>query len=596
MVTTVVMAMAMGMVTESKAARMRASLRNPISGPTLSSAKRLASLRMAAIPLALLGVAVPPAAVAQGVGNADQSTSPGTAEGNALGPGQQSLPVAIDPARPTDILRGGAEPTVAPARAWKIEPRVAVRETWTDNIALEARGFEHSEWVTEVSPGIAISANTARLKGRLDYTLTGLLYARDSQRNDTQNALNAFGTIEAIEKFFFVEARAQVSQQVVSAFGARPASNVSDTQNRAETRVFSLAPYIKGRIESWAAYELRVDESRTRTKGEQLSDSGLRTWTGKLESATNLAQFSWLLDVKDERYDVKTGQDTRTRLARASIFYQLGPQLRLFVRGGRESNNYFVEDRSETIHGFGFDWNPSERTHVGAENDKRFFGRSYRYSFQHRTPLSAWNVLLSKDSTNTINLLSQGSESTPFQRLFQLLATEIPDPVQRAQQVRQQLLGAGIPADAAAEAGFLSNQVFVDKRIEASVALFGARNTVTFAAFRSERKPVNPLAQSGDDFGMASMVRELGGSMNWSRKLTPISSLVAALTWSRNTGATASTDAEADQRALSLVFNTQFGPWTTGSLGYRHVRFDSSGTSTNDYRENALYATVGHRF
>lgn len=594
MATMVVMATAMD--TETRILRIRAGCVGTASEAKSSKARRMASLRLAAIPLALLGFAAPPTALAQSLGNADQPASPGSSDGRLQGEGQTSLPAAIEPARRAGISRAGAEPVVAPTRVWKIEPRVTARETWTDNIALEARGFEHSDWVSEVSPGIAISANSARLRGSLDYTLTGLFYARDSKRNDTQNALNAFGTIEAIEKFFFVEARAQISQQVVSAFGAQPASNVSDTQNRAETRVFSLAPYIKGRLESWASYELRVDESRTRAKGDQLSDGDLRTWTGKLESATSLAQFSWLLDFKDERYDVKDGLDTETRFARATVFYRFDPQLRLFVRGGRESNNFFLEDRSETIHGFGFDWNPSERTHVGVESDKRFFGRGYRYSFQHRTPLSAWNVVLSKESTNTIDRLRQGSESTPFQRLFQLLATEIPDPVQRTQQVRQQLLAAGIPADAAAQAGFLSNQVFLDKRIEASVALIGARNTVTLGAFRSERKPVNQLAQSGDDFARASVVKELGSSMNWSRKLTPISSLVAGLTWSRNTGATESTDAETDQRALSVEFNTLFGSRTTGSLGFRHVRFDSTGTSTNDYRENAVYATVGHRF
>lgn len=484
----------------------------------------------------------------------------------------------------------------APARRWRIEPRVALRESWTDNIALQNRDARQSEWVTELSPGISIAANGARLKANLDYALTGLFYARDSQRNDHQNALNAFGEFEAVENFLFVEARSQISQQLVSAFGARPVSNTSDTQNRTETRVFSLTPYIKGRIASAAAYDLRFDEAMFRSNNSQVSDSNVRTWSGKLESTSDLARFGWSVDFKDQRYDVKDGLDTETRLARGSLIYHLDRSLRIFVRGGRESNNYFGEDRSETIHGAGVEWNPTARTQLSAESDKRFFGRGYRYSVRHLTPLSAWNLVMSKEPTNAVDQLRRGSASTPFQRLFDLLATEIPDPVRRAEQARQTLLAAGIAPDASSESALLANQVFVDKRIEGSVALLGARNTFTVSAFHSERRPVLQVGSTGDDFATASLVKVNGAAMNWSRRLSPLSSLVAGVVWSRNTGSGSTTDLKSDQLAFNVQLSTKLSPKTGSALGIRHVRFESDGGVTDDYRENALFASIEHRF
>lgn len=486
-------------------------------------------------------------------------------------------------------------PEQAPARRLRIEPRVALRESWTDNIDLKNRDAQQSEWVSELKPGISIVANGARLKGELDYALTGLFHTRDSQRNDHQNALNAFGQLEVVERFFFVEARAQISQQFVSAFGARPASNTSDTQNRTETRVFSLTPYIKGRIASAAAYDLRFDEARSRANDSRVSDSNIRTWTGKIES-TDLARFGWSVDFKDQRYDVKEGLDTETRLARGTLIYHVDRSLRIFVRGGRESNNYYGGDRSRAIHGAGVEWNPSERTQFSAENDKRFFGRGYRYSARHRTSLSAWNLAISKESTNTVDQLRRGSESTPFQRLFHLLATEIPDPERRAEQARQSLLAAGISPDATSENALLANQVFVDKRIEGSVVLLGGRSTIALSAFRSERRPVSQLALSGDDFALASLLKENGAAMNWSRTLSPLSSLATGVVWSRVTGSGSSTSPETTQLGFNVQLNKKFSPRTGGALGYRHVKFRSDGGATDDYRENAVFASIDHRF
>ncbi len=554
-----------------------------------------AALRLVVIPLSIVGIGVQPVF---GQSAAAERTNV-----------QNDAPVSEfqdNQGPPRDARRGQPADSRNKARErldqslrdnWIVEPRISLKETWTDNIRLQPSGDAKSDWITELVPGLAIRGKQARLEVNLDYGLTGLLSARDSNRNDFQNNLNAFGSLEAIEKLLFVEARANISQQTISAFGVQSSSNISDTTNRAETRVFSLSPYLVGPISTWASYQLRLLASSTQTKGGLIGDSNARTWTGRVESTTNLARFGWSVDFKNTRDNLKDRDDTKSQLARGTLVYHLSPQLRFFGRAGREANNYFNEDRSGTTHGFGLAWTPDQRTHVELENDKRLFGRSYRYAFQHRTPLSAWSLIASQDLSTTTDQLTRSPESSAFQRLFDVLSTEFPDPVRRGEQVRQQLLAAGIPFESLARAGFLTTQVFVDKRVEASVALIGARNTVALAGLRTQSRPVAPQIGSSDDFALAETITGTSVNFDWSHKLSALSSLKAGAAWARNTGIGATDARRTVQRTITLVFNTQLSPKTSGSLGLRHVRFDPNGvSSTPEYREKALFATIDRKF
>lgn len=482
------------------------------------------------------------------------------------------------------------------ADPWRVEPSITGQETWTDNVNLQPSTNARSDLITEISPGLSIHGAGGRVRADLDYRLTGLLYARDSALNDTQNFLNASGVVEAVEKILFVEARAQIAQQTISAFGIQPASNASATANRTETRNFSVSPYSKGSLGQWAAYDVRFQTAATRTKEETGTDSNVRRWDGRVASTTSLASFGWVLDYQNVRNDFRNGLDTKSTWARGTITYNIDPNLRVFARGGKETNNYFVEDRSYTTHGLGLEWAPTERTQLSLENDKRFFGRGYRYAFRHRTPHTAWNFVATQDATTTTNQLTKNPTGTAFDRFFDLLASQVPDPVQRAEQVRQLLISTGIPPESIPQAGFLATSVFIEKRAEASVALLGVRNTMTLSLFRSESKPVSLNASAADDFVVASRIVQRGAGVDWNHKLSSLSSLATMLRWERNSGSGTSTAEQTTLRSVSVALDTQLSPKTTGSIGLRHVRFDSEGGSGSDYRENAVLASVVHRF
>lgn len=135
---------------------------------------------------------------------------------------------------------------MGPKPAWVIVPRISLTETLTDNGRLSAsRGASGSEQITQITPGIRIQGESARLKGYLDYGLSQIYYAQHSSANKTQN-FNAFGTLEAVEDWLFLDAGGNISQASISAFGTQSSSNASINANSTETSSFRLSPYTRG--------------------------------------------------------------------------------------------------------------------------------------------------------------------------------------------------------------------------------------------------------------------------------------------------------------------------------------------------------------
>ena len=495
------------------------------------------------------------------------------------------------------VLSGAGLAPPSFAENWRIQPSVSVRETWTDNVTLVSSSQARSDFVTEVSPSVTVQGRGSRARMDIDYRPTALLYARDSARNDLLNMLNASGAFEAIERFLFVEARLQITQQTVSAFGPQPTSNVSDTNNRTETRVFSVSPYIKGIAGGLATYEARYQASATRTQADAGVQGDTRVLSGNLTSITDFASFGWIVDFRDARSDFRSGQDVSTQFLRGTVIYHFDPELWFFVRGGRERNDYSQVDRSFTTHGVGVEWAPTGRTRISAENEKRFFGWGHRYSFRHRTQGVSYSLLATKEDTTNLEQLTRNSVSSLFERFSDLLSAQFPDPQQRAEQVRQLLTRTGISQEPIPQAGFLTSAVQLERRIEGSVALIGARNTWTLSAYHRNSQPLTLVSDAvTSDALAAGEVSELGILANLNHRLSAQDSISVLASWQRNRSA-GNDPLETISRRIELTATRQFSPSTNGSIGFRTGRFDGGGIAVaNDYRENAIFGAISHQF
>ena len=482
------------------------------------------------------------------------------------------------------------------AGEWTITPSISVNETATDNVDLVQRN-RTSSLITDIVPGINILGTGDRGNLRFDYQMHNLYYSDDSSRNNHQNYLNAAGTLEALENWLFIDANASISQQNLSAFRGSTSYYVdtNNSNNTTETSTYRLSPYFKGVFGVSTEYELRYNLAKTSYSELNAYDTATQELLAKLKGLTRFSKLGWAIDASKQKTDLDRGRDTEADLFRGIVTYQYDPQFRFSLIGGRESNDYVTLDKeSHTIKGLGFEWSPTERTLFSASREDRFFGNSDNISFTHRTAGTAWKFRQTKDVVTSTDQAT-GSVGTYFSLFDSMFISAIPDPVARAAFVNSLLQSNGISPTAQLQGGFASTGVTLEKRRELSFALNGVRNTVTFALTQTDSEDMSKSAglgwYSGVDFAYLDQIRQTGASVNWSHKLTGLSSLTGSLSRLKSEGRGGST-IDTDEDMFTVNFLTKVGPSTNIGVGFRRTDFDG----TTNYTENAVTGTFSHRF
>ncbi len=480
---------------------------------------------------------------------------------------------------------------------WEITPSIAVSETATDNVALSATQ-KQSDLITDLAPGLRIVGRGDRVKLNFDYQLHNFVYAQDSSRNNTQNALNAFGSLEAIDNWLFIDASGVITQQSISAFNGSSPANSSINSNSTEASNFRISPYIRGSFGDFANYQLRYAKSSSNAKSNAVANAENDEWSANLRGTTGLAALSWSLDGSSQSVAYGNGRTTEADRLRGVLTYQFDPQFRMSLIGGRESNDYLsLEKESKTTHGWGLEWMPSERTQVSYTKEKRFFGDAQSLSLSHRTARTIWRYSDSKDVSvlpNQLATVGMGSMYDLFYGIFApQLAPQFPnDPIGLSNAIMQLMRANGIPLNQQVVGGFLTTRVSIQRRKELSLALVGVRNTVTFAATQSDSEGLGTgLSGVSDDFSLTPNIRQRGVSANWSHQLSGLSTLTATFSRQISTGVGAFS-LNTTQNLVLVNFSTQLAPKTRALLGVRHTTVDG----TTNYRENAVIVTLSHQF
>jgi uncharacterized protein (PEP-CTERM system associated) len=472
-----------------------------------------------------------------------------------------------------------------------IVPRVSISETWTDNVRLSTNDRQ-PELITVLSPGIRISADRGRLKGYFDYALNTRYFAQNSSGTDIQNALTAFGTLEAVENWAFVDLNAGISQQSISALGTPSVGSTAINGNQNETATVRLSPYVRGRLAGAVDYEARYSLATNRNKSAAASDATTRDGSITLGGRGSGARLGWSLLAQQQNASYSLGRSTESDLINAGLSYAIAPQLSVSVTGGQESNNFTTADRqSSGTFGYGFSWVPSETTSLSASRETRRFGESFSVSAAHRTARTAW---LFTDSRSIANPAAQNGLVTlgsAFDIFFNQFASAEPDPVKRAALVNSFLQANGIDPNTAVTTSFATSAVSVLRRQNLSFSLLGIRDTVTFIATRSESSRLDTLSTAVDDLSNGSVVRQSGFSVNYSHRLTPNSSMSVLASTSQSSDSLGLQDNS--NRTLNLTFSTKLGLKTTAGVSARHVVFESN---TNPYSESAITGTVNVQF
>lgn len=476
----------------------------------------------------------------------------------------------------------------AAAQTWRVVPRITLTETWTDSNNPQDPSAG-SRWITNLSPSVNVEHKGPRLLLSGDYR-----YQRDFYRDDTgdtaRNFLSSVASYEALENQLWIEGRASITQERRSAFDAAVVEGMPGANaNRSETRLYSFGPRLRGELGEQAQYALRVAASSLRSG--DLARIDTREMVATLRSPPRLARLGWSLDgsaMRTRSDGFGTLDDAR---ASASLIVGVTPQVSVSAVGGVEKTDFSTEpDKRRTTSGLGFQWSPGSRTQLAAVAQRRYFGTGHLATFTHRGAQAAIKLGSRRDASVLSGVLGAGAVTLDT-LMSDLLAASYPDPVARAQAVRSRLAAFG-SAPTSVRGGFVTERPFLNEAIDGTVALIGARNTLTVGFARRSLTALLDSATIGDSFSDSRVIRESEVTAGLSHRLTRATTVTFSSARLRSKGD--APGAPSARQALDTIFlTTQLGTRTSATLGLR--RLDFVGAGTLSYDERAVFGSISYR-
>ncbi|MFZ6645832.1 TIGR03016 family PEP-CTERM system-associated outer membrane protein [Undibacterium sp. TJN25] len=485
-------------------------------------------------------------------------------------------------------LAGGAH-----AAEWKITPTVNLTETYTDNVNLVPDAQKQSSFITQVSPGIDFTATGAQAKIKVNYQMQNLYYTGDSNGLKTNHLLNALGSTELVKDLFFLDGTAAITQQNQSPFAAQATDNLNLSNNRVEVRTYSASPALRHTFNQFASAELKYTRDSVATTNSNNAVGNAINSTGDtvavtVNSGTAFQQLKWGLQYNNQKtaFD-NSANSLESTTTGGNLSYYLTPRFSLTGTGGYEKNNYIALDGKSPSGAYwsaGFDWEPTERTSLALNAGRRFYGSSYSLRATERTRSTAWSIAYSEDITTTRQqFLVPGSINTSAY-LNSLFLTSIPDPIARQQTVDSFIRSYGLPASLAVPINTFSNQVFLQKGLQASVAITGVSNTVLLSFFNTRRNAQSAaLGGNSTDPSLADNSHQVGGSVLWNLVFSPRTSANFNIGYNHSTSPLLIDTNKTFRTALSHDLQ----PKLKATLEYRHTQQDSN-FNLGNYKENAL--------
>lgn len=471
-------------------------------------------------------------------------------------------------------------------RSVSVLARVSMEGKFTDNLDLDGLN-KRSALISEISPGIRLTVNAPRVKTYLDYERKQVTYARQLAPSQGQNALTAFGSVQAVDNWAQIDFDASIAQQAVSAFGIQSPDTAAVNPNRTEVSRYRISPRLSGPLGDLAQYEARLSRTVTDSGAQVASGNTVTDSLITLRSGKWANQLSWKVDLGRQSVSYPQGRDTEADSLTLGLSYKLSPQFQLLLTGGRERSNYSTADKqSYNTHGIGLNWLPSDLTSVLLTRNHRSFGNAYKLVLSHRSGRTVWKLTDTKEVSDAANADDASGIGSMYDLLFTQFASVEPNPVARATMVENFLQTNGIDPDASATSGFLTAAMSVQRRQELSFALLGLRDTITFIASRSETSRLDTLSASVDDLTNFGNVRQQGFSVQLAHRLTPDYSLGVLLSQQQTSAGSGIQDTRL--RSLNVILGGRLGKRSTLSLGARHTVMDSEAAA---YAEQAV---TGH--
>lgn len=340
------------------------------------------------------------------------------------GPFVNPFPAAPQEAQPPDFRYQSNFPPgigVLPTPGFTVVPRISAYEEFNDNI-FQSETDRRYDFITLISPGIAISGDTPRINLKLNYNPVFRVYARTSSQDSVGQQLLANLDATVIPDQFFVRAHAFADEVPtgggfgglnfgVPTIGSSGFGNAALSQNRNNlSQVVStqLFPYMVHRFGDFgtgrAGINLRQSYA-SQTSGTLLNSPNgpaARSYTGEaIAQFLSGPQFGRYVDLFTLDASVSSGTGVQKSASKEAISNRLGyvvtRQVLVYGELGAEHisfpNAVPNQEVTDAIWGLGVTLDPNPDSQIvlsyGHRDGITGFQGSARYALSPRTVLTA---------------------------------------------------------------------------------------------------------------------------------------------------------------------------------------------------------------
>lgn len=271
------------------------------------------------------------------------------------------------------------------ARDWEFNPQVTMQELYSSNIELASDGAEQHDFVTELTPALAIRGRGARYRANINYALQGLIYEEDSGRNDINHLLTGTGELEFLRDHGFINMGINYSPQNTSNNGIIALDNISVTP-RPRILTYNIGPSWRQEFGNFALGSIGYSFDQVITDTAGLADSTAHTVTGNIHSGPHFTDWNWRLNALEQYVDESDADNVvRFRNVTGRADYYFVPHWAVIGQLGYDDNRFSSADTdtSGVLWGTGLKWSPARETSFEVIGGERFFGRAFSARAEH---------------------------------------------------------------------------------------------------------------------------------------------------------------------------------------------------------------------
>lgn len=479
---------------------------------------------------------------------------------------------------------------------WRITPSLSAQETYTDNVFLApdkppaatttrtaAERQKESDLITQIVPGVAVVGRGGRASVFADYSLDKKFFRDHSERDSLNHRFTTAGNVEVWDKQAFIDARASMSRQTVSALEPTSQSAAGQEVNQVDVLNTDITPYFLHHFGTWleTRSELGYRTFSTHNPSEDVTRaadgvSGAGTTGTQTVNDTQTYHAAFmantgrrfthtrvsLRDVRDKLIRSGGAPHAKTERTNIDLTQIISPEWSLLAGIGKEKieDETLIENRDAITWNAGAAWQPGRRTNVRATYGETAIGETYDFNLSHRfSEFTTLNVVYTEAIQN-----EQNQQATTLSFLGTDANGNLID------------TRTGAPFGQDSDSFGLQNIAFIQRRFQATLSGSRGRTVFSASAVRETREyeAINVLATT------------LEGRADLSRRLSSRSSVSAGVSY-QDQDFGDSIDRTDTRLSLNASWSYQIGPHLSSSLSYRRTQREST-VETSNMTENAV--------